>query len=264
MPCASCSVTKLCYEDFGETKDLLSLFQIICIMADGNKVLTPSRIIATIFYLLIFPVLILFLSGDWLWVEGWIFNIWYIVLCLSSIIYLYRKDPELLAERYKTRNDPTQKKWDKYVLLMILVGFFLWIIIMPLDAKRFHWSPHFSLWIKLAGGVLLLISFFFFFRAFTDNTFLSPMIRIQAERKQYVVSTGVYGFVRHPMYLGAILQFIGAPLLLGSVFGVLTGATLLFLLAGRIIGEEKMLVNELEGYSDYKKKVRYRLIPYVW
>jgi len=90
------------------------------------------------------------------------------------------------------------------------------------------------------------------------------MIRIQAERKQYVVSTGVYGFVRHPTYLGAILQFIGAPLLLGSVFGVLTGATLIFLLAGRIIGEEKMLVNELEGYSDYKKKVRYRLIPYVW
>jgi len=90
------------------------------------------------------------------------------------------------------------------------------------------------------------------------------MIRIQAERKQHVVSTGVYGFVRHPMYLGAILHLIGAPLLLGSLYGVVAGAALLLLLAGRIIGEEKMLVNELEGYAEYRKKVRYRLIPYVW
>jgi len=233
-------------------------------MANGNRVLTPGRIIATIFYLLIFPALIIFLSGDLLWLEGWLFNTWYLVLCISSIIYLYRKDPALLEERYRTRKDPTQKKWDKYVIQMVVIGFFLWIIIIPLDAKRFHWSPHFSLWIKIVGGVLLLFSFFFFFRAFTDNTFLSPMVRIQAERKQHVVSTGVYGFVRHPMYLGAILLFIGAPLLLSSVYGLLAGAALLFLLVGRIIGEEKMLVSELEGYSDYRRKVRYRLIPFVW
>jgi protein-S-isoprenylcysteine O-methyltransferase Ste14 len=233
-------------------------------MANGNKVLTPSRIIATIFYLLIFPALIILLSGDWLWLEGWLFNIWYIVLCLSSLIYLYRKDPSLLEERYRTRKDSTQKKWDKYVLQMILIGFFLWVIIIPLDAKRFQWSPDFPLRVKLIGGILLLISFFFFFRAFTDNTFLSPMVRIQAERKQHVVSTGVYGFVRHPMYLGAILQFIGAPLLLGSMYGVLAGIGLLFILAGRILGEEKMLLDELEGYADYQKKVRYRLIPFIW
>lgn len=233
-------------------------------MANEKQVLSPGRIMATIFYLLIFPMLIFFLGGDWSWIEGWLFSGWYIVLCLSSIIYLYRKDPALLEERFRTRNDPTQKKWDKYVIFTIIIGFALWITIMPLDVKRFHWSPHFSLWIKLAGGSLLIISFFFFYRAFTDNTFLSPMVRIQAERKQHVVSTGVYGFVRHPMYLGAILQFIGAPLLLGSVYGILVGIGLLFLLAGRIIGEEKMLVNELEGYAGYKKKVQYRLIPYVW
>ena len=233
-------------------------------MANGNKVLTPSRIILTIFYLLIFPALIIILSGDWLWLEGWLFNAWYLVLCLSSLIYLYRKDPALLEERYRTRKDSTQKKWDKYILRMIVIVFFLWIIIMPLDAKRFHWSPGFPSWIKLPGSVFLLISFFFFFRAFTDNTFLSPMVRIQAERKQHVVSTGVYGFVRHPMYLGAILQFIGAPLLLGSLYGVLAGVGLLAILAVRIVGEEKMLLDELEGYAEYRKKVRYRLIPYVW
>jgi len=233
-------------------------------MANENKVLTPVRIIWTIFYLLIFPALIFLLSGDWVWTEGWLFNIWYLVLCLSSLIYLYRKDPALLEERYRRNNDPTQKSWDKYVLFMILIGFFLWIIIMPLDAKRFHWSPYFPIGIKLAGGVLLIIAFFFFFRAFTDNTFLSPMVRIQAERKQHVVSTGVYGIVRHPMYLGAILQFLGAPLLLGSMYGFFVGVALLLLLAGRIIGEEKMLVDKLEGYAEYRNKVRYRLFPYVW
>src|SRR5882672_3626366 len=131
-------------------------------MANGSKALTPSRVIVTIFYLLIFPVLIIFLSGDWLWPEGWLFNIWYLVLCLSSLIYLYRKDPALLEERYRTRKDSTQKKWDKYIVQMILIFFFIWIIIMPLDAKRFQWSPHFPLGIKLTGCVLLLISFFFF------------------------------------------------------------------------------------------------------
>jgi len=233
-------------------------------MTDGKQVLTPRRLILTIFYLLIFPAMIFILSGDWLWIEGWLFVIWYFVLCLSSLTYLYRKDPALLEERYRTRKDPSQKGWDKYVLLMIFIGFYIWITIMPLDAKRFHWSPPFSVWTKLAGGILLLIAFFFFFRSFTDNTFLSPMIRIQAERKQHVVSTGVYGFVRHPMYLGAILHLIGAPLLPGSLYGVVAGAALLLVLAGRIVGEEKMLVNELEGYAEYRKKVRYRLIPYVW
>jgi protein-S-isoprenylcysteine O-methyltransferase Ste14 len=208
--------------------------------------------------------LIILLSGDWLWLEGWLFNIWYLVLCLTNLIYLYRKDPALLEERYRRRKDPTQKKWDKYVLQMIVIVFFAWIIIMPLDARRFHWSPHFALVIKVIGGILLLISFFFLFRAFTDNTFLSPMVRIQAERKQRVVSTGVYGFVRHPMYLGAILQFIGAPVLLGSVYGVLAGMVLLVILAVRIVGEERMLLKELEGYADYRKKVRYRLIPFIW
>ncbi|MDR3600775.1 MAG: isoprenylcysteine carboxylmethyltransferase family protein [Desulfosporosinus sp.] len=90
------------------------------------------------------------------------------------------------------------------------------------------------------------------------------MVRIQIERKQHVISTGVYGFVRHPMYLGNLFMLVGAPLMLGSIYGLIIGLIAIFLMAGRIIGEERMLVNELEGYEDYKKKVRYRLIPFVW
>jgi protein-S-isoprenylcysteine O-methyltransferase Ste14 len=135
---------------------------------------------------------------------------------------------------------------------------------MPLDAKRFGWSPVFPLWLKVLGGALLAGSFFLFFRSYKDNTFLSPLVRIQKDRKQQVVSTGVYGFVRHPMYLGAILMFIGAPLLLGSLYGIIAGLVLTILLMVRIRGEEAMLTRELEGYGEYTRNVRYRLFPYFW
>ena len=145
-----------------------------------------------------------------------------------------------------------------------MIGFIVWIVIMPLDAKRFGWSPAFPLWLTIVGGVLLVGSFFLFFRSYTDNTFLSPLVRIQKDRKQRVISTGVYGFVRHPMYLGGILMFIGAPLLLGSCYGVLTGLTLTILLMARIVGEERMLSRDLECYLEYQQKVRYRLFPFLW
>jgi len=233
-------------------------------MTTENSKVTVIRIIQTIFGLLLLPALVLFLSGNWLWFEGWIFGLWFIVMCTIVIVYLYRNDPALLAERYKQPGAANQKGWDKYVVYGLTGGFMAWLVIMPFDAERYGWSPDFPLWLKVLGGMCLLLSFFFFFRSYADNTFASGLVRIQAERKQQVVSTGVDGFVRHPMYLGGILLFIGTPLLLSSILGVIIGVTMLLLIAGRIIGEEKMLVQELEGYAEYKKKVKYRLIHFVW
>ena len=170
-----------------------------------------KKIVFAFLYILLFPALILLLSGDFAWLEGWIFSIWFILLCFSTILYLYRKDPALLAERYKKPGAGNQERWDRYVVYGLLIGFVFWIIIMPLDAKRFGWSPVFPLWLKVLGGAGLAGSFFLFFRSYTDNTFLSPLVRIQEDRKQRVVSSGIYGFVRHPMYLGGILMFLGAP-----------------------------------------------------
>jgi protein-S-isoprenylcysteine O-methyltransferase Ste14 len=215
-------------------------------------------------FTLIFPTLILVLSGDLLWPAGLVFSLWFILLCFSTILYLYRKDPALLAERYRQPGAGNQKGWDRYMVYGIVIGFTAWILIMPLDAKRFGWSPVFPLWLNILGGAGMAGSFFLFYRSFTDNTFLSPLVRIQEERKQRVVSTGVYGFVRHPMYLGAILMFFGVPLLLGSIYGALAGLALTILLAGRITGEEKMLVRDLEGYREYTRKVRFRLVPHLW
>ncbi len=211
-----------------------------------------------------FPVLILLLAGNWSWAEGWIFGLWLAAMILSDLVYLYLKDPALLAERTTAPGADNQKRWDKYLLVGILLTVVLWLVIMPLDAQRFKWSPAFPGWLKLLGGVLLLPALYLIFRATAENAFLSTKVRIQGERKQQVISTGVYGFVRHPLYLGCVLMMFGAPLLLGSIAGLLISLLAAAILAGRIIGEERMLTEELQGYPEYKKKVNYRLIPFVW
>ena len=230
----------------------------------SNTVCMEKKVVFAFLYILIFPALILLLSGDFFWPEGWIFSIWFILLCFSTILYLYRKDPALLEERYKQPGTGNQELWDRYVVYGLLIGFILWIVIMPLDAKRFGWSPVFPLWLKVSGGAGLAGSFFLFFRSYTDNAFLSPLVRIQKDRNQRVVSNGVYGIVRHPMYLGGILMFVGAPLVLGSVYGLLAGLALTMLLMARVRGEEVMLARDLEGYREYTQNVRYRLFPFLW
>ena len=231
---------------------------------ENTKMAVGRFIFSSLITILIFPVVILFLSGNWLWLEGWIFSLWFDVMVLSNMIYLYLHDPALLAERSKAPGSDNQKKWDKYLLTGAYLMALVWFIIMPLDAKRFGWSPYFPVWLKVLGGVALLPSLYLIYRATVENTFLSTLVRIQTDRKQQVISTGVYGFVRHPLYLGCLLMLLGAPLLLGSIYGLIIGLIALIVLVGRIIGEEKMLVNELEGYQDYKKKVTYRLITFVW
>jgi protein-S-isoprenylcysteine O-methyltransferase Ste14 len=223
-----------------------------------------KKIVLTFLFILIFPALLFLLAGDGEWPEAWVFTIWFILLCYTTIMYLYRKDPALLAERYRKPGTGNQEPWDLFVVSGLVAGFTVWIAIMPLDAKRFGWSPVFPLWIQFIGVAMLAGSFFFFFRSYADNTFLSPLVRIQDDRKQNLVSTGVYGFVRHPMYLGGVLMFLGTPLLLGSIYGFIAGLVLSVLLIVRIVGEEVMLLRELEGYRDYCKKVRFRLVPFIW
>lgn len=223
-----------------------------------------KKVLFAFLYILFFAVLFLALSGDPLWLEGWLFSLWFIVLCYGTILHLYRKDPALLEERYRQPGQGNQPGWDRAVVYGLVLGFLLWIVIMPLDARRFGWSPVFPIWVQVVGGAMLIGSAILFFRSYTDNTFLSPLVRIQEEREQRVVSTGVYGFVRHPMYLGGCLMFLGAPLLLGSLWGLVAGLALTVLLMARIVGEEAMLVRELDGYREYTQRVRYRLVPYLW
>jgi len=185
-------------------------------------------------------------------------------MVLSTLIYMYQYDPALLAERSKALGSDNQKTWDKYLLSLIYLMAIIWLILMPLDASRFGWSPAFPVWLKLIGGVALLPALYLIYRATAENTFLSAKVRIQTDRKQQVISTGVYGFVRHPLYLGCLLMLLGAPLLVGSIFGLVLSLVAVVVLVVRILGEEKMLVTELEGYEEYKKKVTHRLVPFIW
>jgi protein-S-isoprenylcysteine O-methyltransferase Ste14 len=114
------------------------------------------------------------------------------------------------------------------------------------------------------GGLALVPAFYLIYRATVENTYLSTLVRVQAERGQRVISTGIYGFVRHPLYLGCLLMLFGAPLLLGSLYGLLIAVVSLVGLVGRIVGEERTLTHELEGYEAYRRKVKYRLVPLIW
>ena len=210
-----------------------------------------------------FPALLLWLSGDWRWVEGWIFDVWWVSFISSTFLWMHYKDPALLAERLRMPGSGGESRTDLVILSGIKLGFLAWIVLSSLDV-RFVWLPRLPLWCEVCGGILLLGGSFFMFRAFTDNTYLSQLVRIQTERGQHVIDTGVYGFVRHPLYLGATLWFVGGGLLLGSVCGLLAGLALVGLLIVRIFVEEKLLTRDLQGYQAYREKVRYRLVPHVW
>ncbi len=229
----------------------------------SKSAITALKFAAISAYLLGMPALLLWLGGNWRWVEGWIFGIWYAALFGSCLTWLYFKDPALLAERFRKPGSGGQSRYDLIILTWVKLGGIAWFLLPPLDV-RFGWMPRLPLWVEVWGAILLLGGSFLFFRAFTDNTFLSQLVRIQSERGQHVVDTGVYGFVRHPMYLGADLMFVGGALLLGSVVGLLVGLGLVLLLSWRIFGEERLLARDLEGYQAYRQRVRYRLVPRVW
>lgn len=233
-------------------------------MTSEKRSVSGPQLAATGLYLIALPALLLAVGGDWRWIEGWLFGGWFVALCAVCIAWLYRRDPALLAERYRRPGTGGQSRWDQAVVAGLGLGFLAWLVVMPLDARRLHLGPGLPLWAEVVGALLLGASFFLFVRSFVDNTYLSPLVRIQTERKQHVVSTGVYGFVRHPMYLAAIAMFVGGSLFLGSAWGLAVGTALSALLAFRIVGEERLLVVELEGYAQYREKVRYRLVPGIW
>jgi protein-S-isoprenylcysteine O-methyltransferase Ste14 len=233
-------------------------------VADRPASLTPGQWAYAAFNLVFYPGLLLGLGGDWRWVEGWIFSGWFALSILVSAIFLIRNDPALLKERFKRPGQGQQKGWDRWFIRLTIPLYIGWFVVMPLDSHRHGRDLHFPLAVKIVGGMLLLAALILIMRALADNTFASPLVRIQSERGQHVVTTGVYSAVRHPMYSGALCLFVGAPCLLGSVWGLALGPVLIGLFAARILGEERMLERELEGYGEYRKRVRYRLIPGIW
>ena len=237
-----------------------------------SQPIKPWHIIFTIFYGLLFPAAFFVLAGDFTWIEGWIFTIILLVWGSALTIYLVKKDPGLFRERLvlpiqkekKEEQDIQQKGWDKPIVAFLGIFFIGWMVGTPLDAKRFALSPEFPVLVKVIGAIFLNCGLAIALKALMDNPFAASVARVQKDRKQKVVSTGIYSVVRHPIYLGGILWFMGTPLLFGSLIGIGCAISMSILFTIRAVKEEHMLADELEGYDEYRKKVRYRIIPFLF
>jgi len=201
-------------------------------------------------------------AGTLAWPAGWAFLILFFGFYVGLTSWLFLYNPSLVQERTKLASSD-QQGWDKILFPIMLAYPFAWIIFMSLDAVRFHWSP-LPVWLQWVGAGLLLVSFYMLFLTFRENSFLSPVVRLQKDRGQTVISTGPYHYVRHPMYAALLVFLISTPLLLGSGYGVLLGLFYVVILARRAVMEESTLQSELPGYVAYTTQVKYRFIPYIW
>lgn len=210
---------------------------------------------------LMFPLILFLGAGTLAWPAGWIFLLMLSIFVIMTVRFLNKRNPGLLEERMSVfKSSPGSR--DRNFLPLFVVST-LWLILMPLDAVRFHWS-HLPLWVQVVGMLVLGASFILIYQAFRENAYLTPTVRIQQERGQQVVSTGLYRYVRHPMYTGFHLFFLGVALLLGSVVGLLLAIVLVLLFFRRAVLEEELLRKELPGYDLYMARVHSRFIPHLW
>ncbi len=202
--------------------------------------------------------LLIFLpAGSLNYFNGWLFmGILFVPITIAGIVLMF-KNPELLEKRL---NSKETKKDQSLVVklsgLMFIAGF----IVAGLGF-RFDWyqlpTP-----VSVGASVVFLIAYILYAEVMRENTYLSRTIQVQENQK--VIDTGLYGIVRHPMYSATLLLFLAMPLVLGSIYAFIIFLAYPFIIAKRIKGEEDLLEKELQGYTEYKKKVKHRLIPFVW
>jgi protein-S-isoprenylcysteine O-methyltransferase Ste14 len=213
--------------------------------------------IGTLFFLLI-----LFISAGRInyW-QGWLYTTICIISVLLNSFALKNKD-ELAAERSEVKSGT--KSWDKIIIGLSAVTLIITYIVAGLDSGRFYWSPGYHWDINAIGVILILIGEVIFLMAQKQNRFFSSLMRIQTERGHAVCDTGIYKIVRHPAYFGNIITALGIPLILGSQWSFIPSVVSVFLVIIRTSLEDKTLINELDGFSDYNYQTRYRLLPFIW
>ena len=223
----------------------------------------PRVLLQSIFGLVIFGALLFLPAGTLAWPAGWIYLVEIIAASFVITHWLSRHNPALLAERTAPLIQREQKTWDKALMSAFLLLWCIWFVVMGLDAVRYGWS-HVPLWIQVLGALAIAVSMCILFLTMRANTFAAPVVKIQTARGHRVVSEGPYAIVRHPMYGGALLLIVGTPLLLGSWWGLAMAPIMGLFLAARAVMEERTLTRELEGYTEYAKRVRYRFVPRIW
>jgi protein-S-isoprenylcysteine O-methyltransferase Ste14 len=211
----------------------------------------------------IFAALLFGSAGTLRWRAAWAFLVLFFGAAVQLTRLLARSDPALLAERMKLPIQSGQPLWDRFLLGGIAILFIGWLPLMGLDAVRFRWSAV-PVWFQVVGAAGVAAGMWICYLAFRANTFLAPVVRIQEERGQTVISTGPYAVVRHPLYAGAMLLLSSSALLLGSWYGFAASFVLGGLVVVRAVLEERELRRGLAGYREYAARVRHRFIPGIW
>jgi protein-S-isoprenylcysteine O-methyltransferase Ste14 len=210
--------------------------------------------------LLVMAALLFISAGTVDYWQAWLFLAVYFAPSLAITLYLMKKDPKLLERRMRGGPAAEKEPAQRIIMFFASLGFIALIVVPALD-HRFGWS-HMPPIVSLAGDGLVMLGWLSIFFVFKENTFTSATIQLAPDQK--VVSTGPYALVRHPMYAGALVMFLGIPIALGSWWGLLVLVAMIPALIWRLLDEEKFLSRNLPGYVEYQKKVRYRLIPLLW
>jgi len=217
-----------------------------------------------VYTFLIFAIFLFLPAGTLRWWRAWIF-LGVLVICAAWTMFgVMAHNEALLDERYGGPAQKGQPLADKIILMLLMVSFLCFLVLIPLDVFRLHLLGGPGLALSSFGLVLFVAGWTIITLALRENTFAAPVVKLQEERHQAVVDSGVYAFVRHPMYAGAIPMMIGIALWLESYAAALFVAAFFTVVAARILVEERLLERELPGYAAYTHRVRYRMIPFVW
>jgi protein-S-isoprenylcysteine O-methyltransferase Ste14 len=210
---------------------------------------------------LLFYALLLFAGAGRLdWLAAWVFLALYCGQLIVTDLRLAQLDPELARERRTPGKATAPPRWDRrYLMISALFGP-AWMLLMAFDAGRFGWSKLPAV-ACLPGTLLMMLGKYIAYAGLRANRFASTIVRLQSDRGQHVVDGGPYGLVRHPIYAGAFLSALGAPLVLGSAWGLIGSGLLIALTARRAVLEERFLSEQLPGYRDYAARIRWRVVP---
>jgi protein-S-isoprenylcysteine O-methyltransferase Ste14 len=221
-----------------------------------------SRIVrATVGGTFVFLALIFIPAGTVDYWQGWAFAGALLTSSLLVTIYMALNDRELLESRLRMGPSAEKTSAQKLITAVGFAVFVAALVIMVLD-HRFGWSPRVPAFLSLFGDALVVLGVVIYFFVIKENRYAASTIEVV--EGQTVISTGPYAIVRHPMYSGAILVFLGAPLALGSWWGFLFTPLFIGWFAWRLLDEERFLRLNLRGYDAYMRAVRYRLVPHVW
>ena len=222
--------------------------------------MTLRTLRASIIGLVVIAVLVFVPAGTVAYWQGWLFIIVFALSTNLIGLYLARNDPALLQRRMKFGPQAETRPVQKALVGLAFVAFSALPVVSALD-HRLGWSDVPD-WVSVFGAFLVWLGLMIDLLVFRRNSFGASTI--ETMEGQTVISSGPYALVRHPMYVGALVMLVGVPLALGSYWGLLFVIVFVPVLALRILDEEAMLLRELDGYAEYTRSVRYRLVPGVW